>query len=72
MSEPVYTFFHEDGPIRLTETELCNEYMRLRAFDPKCRECNGTGQAGSVAHGGSAYECQVCCSRGFLYPGDSA
>jgi hypothetical protein len=29
-AEPIYTFFHEDGPIRLTETELSNEYMRLR------------------------------------------
>lgn len=28
--ELVYTFFHVDGPIRLTETELCNEFMRLR------------------------------------------
>lgn len=29
--EIVYTVFHEDGPIRLTETELCNGYMELRA-----------------------------------------
>lgn len=28
--ERVYTFFHPDGPIRLTETELVNDYMRLR------------------------------------------
>lgn len=28
--ERVYTLFHENGPITLTEHELCNEYMRLR------------------------------------------
>jgi hypothetical protein len=28
--EIVYTVFHDDGPIRLTETELCNGYMRMR------------------------------------------
>ncbi len=30
LGERSYTIFHEDGPISLTETELCNEYMRLR------------------------------------------
>jgi hypothetical protein len=25
----IYTVFHDDGPIRLTETELCNGYMRM-------------------------------------------
>jgi len=29
--EIIYTVFHDDGPIRLTETELCNGYMELRA-----------------------------------------
>lgn len=28
----VYTFFDSDGPIRLTETELCNAYMAQRRF----------------------------------------
>lgn len=28
--ERVYTFFHEDGPFQLTETQLVNDYMQLR------------------------------------------
>lgn len=30
--ERVYTFFDPHGPIRLTEHELVNEYMRLRGL----------------------------------------
>ena len=28
--ERLYTFFHQDGPLTLSEHELCNGFMRMR------------------------------------------
>jgi len=38
--EPTYTFFDNDGPCTLTETELVNDYMELRTASRRYVSCS--------------------------------